>query len=146
MVWLQLMLVFIATDLLLGIFPDKSIEFWLGIIVIVTFFSLIVAGVSAIFTSLMLRMKNVNTAHGLFTIFIMVMGAFGGNFFPVEQFPAWVQAISEWTPTGVTISLFTELLQHGDTVSFAIPLLKQSGFFILFLLIGIFLFPERGRA
>lgn len=144
--WIQLMLVFFATNLLLGIFTGKSAEFWLGIIVIVTFFSLSVAGLSAIFTSLMLRMKNVNTAHGLFMMVIMVIAALGGNFFPVEQFPAWVQALSEWTPTGITVSLFTEFLQYGNAISFAGPLLKQSGFFIGFLLIGILMFPGRGRA
>ncbi|GAB3796127.1 ABC transporter permease [Virgibacillus kimchii] len=146
MTWIQLMLVFFVSDLLLGIFPEKSVGFWLGIIVIVTFFSLIVAGMSAIFTSLMLRMKNVNTAHGLFTVFIMIMAALGGNFFPMEQFPAWVQVFSEWTPTGVMISLFMDSLQDADTVSFAVPLIKQAGFFILFFLIGILLFPERGRS
>jgi ABC-2 type transport system permease protein len=144
--WLQLMLVFFATDLLLGVFPDKSAEFWLGLIVIVTFFSLVVAGLSAILTSLMLRLKNVNAAQGLSTMFIMLIAALGGNFFPLEGSPEWLQAFSEWMPTGITISLFTELLQNGDTISFAVPLMKQSGFFIGFLLIGILLFPERGRA
>ncbi|MFA1821026.1 ABC transporter permease [Virgibacillus oceani] len=144
--WVQLMLVFFATDLLLGIFPDKSAEFWLGMIVIVTFFSLVVAGLSAIFTSLMLRLKNVNASHGLSTMFIMLIAALGGNFFPLEGSPEWLQGFSEWMPTGITISLFTELLQNGDAISFAIPLMKQFGFFIGFLLIGIILFPERGRS
>lgn len=143
--WVQLMIVFFATDLLLGIFPGKSAEFWLGIIVIVTFFSFVVAGLSAIFTSLMLRLKNVNAANVLSTIFIMLIAALGGNFFPLEGSPEWLQAFSGWMPTGITISLFTELLQNGDAISFAVPLMKQSGYFLGFLLIGILMFPERGK-
>lgn len=146
MAWIQLMLVFVATDLMLGIFPEKSTEFWLGIIVIVTFFSLTIAGLSAIFTSLTLRMNNINTANGLFTMVVMVLAALGGNFFSLEQFPGWVQALSQWTPTGVTINLFTEFLQSGNAISFVVPLMKQFGFFIGFLVIGILVFPERGRS
>ncbi len=146
MTWIQLMLVFFVSDLLLGIFPEKSVNYWLGIIVIVTFFSFVVAGLSASFTSLMLRMKNLNAANGLFTIVIMVMAALGGNFFPMEQLPEWLEALSGWTPTGITISLFTEFLQTDDIVSFAAPLMKLAGFFIGFLLFGVLLFPERRRA
>src|SRR5690625_3623985 len=146
MTWMQLMLVFIATDLLLGIFPEKSTVFWLNIIVIVTFFSFTVAGLSAIFTSLMLRTNNINLANGLFTIVIMLMAALGGSFFPLEGAAGWLQAVTEWTPNGITVSMFTELLQYGELMSITVPLIKQSVFFILFLLIGIFLFPERGRA
>lgn len=145
MTWVQLMIVFFASDLIMGLFPEKSVEFWLGIIVIVTFFSLVIAGLSAIFTSLMLRMKNVNAANGLFMVLIMVMAALGGNFFPIEQFPVWVQVLSEYTPTGITISLFTEFLQNGAAISFTAPLIKLTGFSVGFLLLGLFLFPERGR-
>ncbi|KMK76776.1 ABC transporter permease [Alkalihalobacillus pseudalcaliphilus] len=146
LVWIQLMLVFLCTDLLLGIFSEQSIAFWLGIMVIVTLFSLTVAGLSAIFTSLMLKMNNINAANGLFIIVVMVIGALGGNFFPMEQFPAWAQAVSVWTPTGITVSLFTDFLQYGQDISFVAPLMKQFAFFVAFLLIGILLFPERGRA
>lgn len=144
--WIQLMLVFIATDLMLGIFPEKLSEFWLGIIVIVTFFSLTIAGLSAIFTSLTLRMSNINTANGLFTMVVMVLAALGGNFFSLEQFPNWVQELSQWTPTGVAIDLFTEFLQNGNAISFAVPLVKLFGFFCGFFALGILLFPERGRS
>lgn len=145
MVWLQLMIVFFVTDLLFGIFPEKSTDFWLGIVVIVTFFSFTVAGLSAMFTSLMLRMNNINTMNGLFTMIIMLIAAVGGNFFQMEQFPEWLQTLSEWTPTGETIALFTEFLRSGIGISFAVPLMKQFGFFILFLLIGVLLFPKRGK-
>ncbi|MBD7937704.1 MULTISPECIES: ABC transporter permease [Cytobacillus] len=146
MAWIQLMLVFVVTDLMLGIFPEKSTEFWLGIIVIVTFFSLSISGLSAIFTSLTIRMHNINTANGLFTMVVMGFAALGGNFFSLEQFPEWVQALSQWTPTGVVIDLFTEFSQNGNAISFAVPLMKQFGFFIGFLVIGILLFPERGKS
>lgn len=145
-VWLQVMIVFLMTDLLLGIFPGKSADFWLGIFLIVTFFALTVAGLSAVFTAVILRTNNVNTANGIFMVVIMGMAALGGNFFPMEQFPGWMQAMSDWTPNGITVSIFTDFLQNSETISFAKMMMKQFGFFVGFLFIGILLFPERGRA
>ncbi|WP_458946429.1 ABC transporter permease [Oceanobacillus sp. CAU 1775] len=145
-VWLQLMIIFVTTDLFLGIFPNKSADFWLGIIVIVTLFSLTIAGLSTIFTSVILRVQNVNTANGVFMVVIIGFAALGGNFFPMEQLPSWIQGLSNWTPNGITVTAFTDFLQHSESISFAPVALKQFGFFALFLLIGISLFPERGRA
>src|SRR5690606_32558659 len=129
------------SNLLLGVFPEKSMTFWLGIILMITIFSFVIGGLSAIFTSVMLRMKNVNAAHGLFTILIMSMAAIGGHFFPMEQLPSWMQALSEWTPTGITVSVFTDMLQNGDGAALTIPFMKQAGFFFSSLLIGILFFP-----
>src|SRR5690625_151643 len=141
----QLMIVFMISQLLLDVFPGKTNEFWLGATLIIIFFALTVAGLSAVFTSLTLRMSNTDAANGLFMLIIMLFAALGGSFFPLEVFPGWMQSISEWIPNGITVTSFMHWFQYGDSASLFVPIIKLFVFFIGFLIIGISLFPRRGR-
>lgn len=141
----QLVIVFLISQLLLDVFPGKTSDFWLGATLIIIFFALTVAGLSAVFTSLTLRMSNTDAANGLFMLVIMLFAALGGSFFPLEVFPDWMQSISGWIPNGITVTGFTEWFQYGDLASLFVPIIKLVGFFIGFLVIGISLFPRRGR-
>lgn len=144
--WLQLVTVFTVSQLLLDVFPGKSLDFWLGILLMITFFSLAVAGLSALFTTLVLNMNNTDAANGLFNIIIMSLAAVGGNLFPIQGLPEWIQKIGEWTPNGLSHSVLMKWIQFGDSAALVIPVVKLFGFFIGCLIIGIFLFPRRGRA
>jgi len=144
--WLQLVIVFTVSQLLLDVFPEKSLAFWLGILLIISFFSLTIAGLSALFTTLVLNMNNSEAASGLFNIIIMSLAAVGGNFFPIQAFPDWLQKIGGWTPNGLSLSVIMEWAQFGDPVALVMPMIKLFCFFIGCLIIGMFLFPRRGRA
>ncbi|MBP2079533.1 ABC transporter permease [Oceanobacillus polygoni] len=144
--WLQLMIVFSVCHLLLDVFEGKSMAFWIGVIVIITFFSLAVAGLSAVFTTFTLNLNNTDAANGAFNLVIMLLAAVGGNLFPIHGLPEWLQKIGEWTPNGLSLSVFMQWTQFGDLQTLMIPMVKLFVFFIGCLLIGIFLFPRRGRA
>lgn len=144
--WVQLMLVFTVSQLLLDIFPEKTPEFWFGIVLISTFFALAIAGLAAVFTTFASIMSNVDAINGVLYIVIMLMAAVGGNFTPVQGFPEWMQRIGEWTPNGLTLTTFLQWIQFGDTSDLGMPILKLSVFFAGCLVIGMFLFPKRGRA
>lgn len=144
--FVQLMLVFIVSQLILDIFPGKSTEFWIGILLISTFFALAIAGLTAVFTSLALNISNVDLVNGLLYMIIMLMAAVGGNFTPVQGFPELVQRIGEWTPNGLTLTTFLQWIQFGAMSDLGMPIIKLSVFFVLCLIIGMFLFPKRGRA
>lgn len=144
--WLQLMTVVIVCHLLLDVFEGTSMAFWLGVIVIITFFSLSIAGLSAVFTTLTLNVNNTDAANGAFNLIIMLLAAVGGNFFPIKWLPEWLQRVAEWTPNGLSLSAFMQWTQFGDPHTLILPMLKLSVFSIGCLIIGIFLFPRRGRA
>lgn len=144
--WLQLVIVFTVSQLLLDVFPGKSLEFWLGVLLIITFFSMAVAGLSALFTTLVLNMDNTDAASGLFNLIIMSLAAVGGNLFPIQGLPEWLQKIGEWTPNGLNHSVFIKWIQFGDPADLVMLAVKLFGFFIGCLIIGMFFFPRRGRA
>ncbi|WP_152656680.1 ABC transporter permease [Oceanobacillus sp. CFH 90083] len=144
--WIQMMTVFLISHLILDIFPEISFTFWVRIILIIAFSALTIAGLSAVFTSMMLRFNNINLVSGMFMIIIMLLAVLGGNFFPIGEISNTMAAITGWTPNGITVNLYTQLVQFGESTSFIIPFLKQFGFFIVFLLIGILLFPERRQS
>lgn len=143
--WLQLMIVFGVCQLLLNVFAGKSMAFWVGAIVIITFFSLAVAGLSAVFTTITLNLSNTDAANGAFNLVIMLLAAVGGNLFPIHGLPEWLQSVGEWTPNGLSLSVFMQWAQFGDPQTLIIPMVKLFMFFIGCLIIGIFLFPRRGR-
>ncbi|WP_078380650.1 ABC transporter permease [Sutcliffiella halmapala] len=143
--WLQLMIIFSVSQLLLNVFPSKSMEFWFGIILIITFFSMAVAGMSAVFTLLTLKLQNSDAANGLFTMIIMMMAVVGGNFFPIYGLPEWIQRIGEWTPNGLSLSVYIQWVQSGDLSSLVIPMIKLFLFSVGCIIIASLMFPKRGR-
>ncbi len=145
-VWLQLMIVFTVSHLLLDVFEGKAMAFWFGAIIIITCFSLAVAGLSAVFTTITLIINNTDAANGAFNLVIMLFAAVGGNLFPTQGLPEWLQKIGEWTPNGLSLSVFMQWTQFGDFQTLIIPMVKLFVFFVGCLLIGIVLFPRRGRA
>ncbi|WP_339230301.1 ABC transporter permease [Oceanobacillus sp. FSL K6-2867] len=144
-VWLQLLFLFSVSHLLLDVFEGKSMTFWMGVIVIITFFSLAVAGLSAVFTTFTLNVNNTDAANGAFNLVIMLLAAVGGNFFPTQGMPEWLQKVGEWTPNGLSLSVFMQWTQFGDFQTLIFPMVKLFVFSIGCLIIGIFLFPGRGR-
>ncbi|SFL44564.1 ABC-2 type transport system permease protein [Gracilibacillus orientalis] len=143
---LQMTVVFILAHFILDVFPGRSVDFWLGVGVIISLFSLGVAGLSAVFTSISLRMKDIDAANGVFSAVVMVLGVLGGNFVPIYVFPDWMQKLGEWTPNGLSLSVLMEWIQYEETSSLMMPSLMLIGFFILCLVIGLAMYPRRGEA
>ncbi|EOR22415.1 ABC transporter permease [Cytobacillus oceanisediminis] len=143
--WLQLMITITVTQLLLNIFPDKSVSFWFGMVLVFTSFSLMVAGLSAIFTSITLNLKDSNAVSGLTTLIIMSLGVLGGSFFPLEGFPELLQRIGEWTPNGLTMIAMIEYIQFSQFSDLLLPIVVLVAMSVVCFVIGMFMFPKRGR-
>ncbi|MGP4038546.1 ABC transporter permease [Gracilibacillus sp. D59] len=143
---LQMTVVFILAHFILDVFPGRSVEFWLGVGTIILLFALAVASLAAVFTSISLKMKNVDAANGVFNAIVMVLGVLGGNFVPIYVFPDWMQKLGEWTPNGLSLSVLMEWIQYEEASSLMIPSLMLIGFFILCTVIGLAMYPRRGEA
>lgn len=143
--WLQVMTAIVATQLILDVFPGRIWEFWMGLIAVITAFSLTVAGLSAIFTSLSLSLHDPNAVSGITTLIIMAMAFLGGNFFPIQNLPTFIQRIGEWTPNGLTHSVLIGWIQYSDIQELILPIIMLVSFFVICVIVGIILFPRRGR-
>ncbi|WP_026561476.1 ABC transporter permease [Bacillus sp. J37] len=144
--WLQTMFVFLLSHLILDIFPDRTIPFWLGTIGIVSLLSLAISGLSAVFTSISLRVSDIDAANGIFMIVIILFGIIGGSFVPIYILPDWLQKIGEWTPNGLSLTIMTQWVQFEEFSSIIIPSMILVVFFILCTVIGLALYPKRGEA
>lgn len=143
--WSQMMITFTFIQLALDVFPDRSLEFWIGLIIIISAFALTVSGLGALFTSISLSIQDTNAASGVLTMIIMLLGALGGNFFPMEGLPVFMQRIGEWTPNGLTQTALIEWIQFSSFRDLIEPLMLMLLFFIICLVIGISSFPRRRR-
>ncbi len=146
LVWLQIMFVFMMSHFIFNVFPDRSITFWLGIVGIVTLLSLSIAGLAAVFTTISLRMANVDAANGIFMLVILLLGIMGGNFVPIYVLPDWLQRMGEWTPNGLSLVIFTEWIKFEEFSSIVLSSVLLIGFFLLCTVIASALYPNRGKA
>ncbi|MEW9110808.1 MAG: ABC transporter permease [Cytobacillus gottheilii] len=144
--WVQLLFVLLTSNFLLDVFPDRSASFWAGLMIIITLIALSIAGLSAAFTSLSLRVTNIDAANGLFMFVVIILGAIGGGFVPVYILPNWLQQIGEWTPNGLALVIYTDWVQNETVSSILLSSLLLVGFFLLLVVIGILLYPKRGNA
>lgn len=54
--------------------------------------------------------KSLAQANGIATLFILIMSALGGSWFPVTLFPDWMQVISKFTLTYWSVEAFLQVL------------------------------------
>ena len=143
--WLQVMLVFVGSHLILGVFDEKSLHFWLGIMIVATAFSIAIAGISTIFSSFMLKTKNTDAVDGLIMIFVILLGTLGGGFVPIYVFPGWLQEISQWIPNGLVLSALTEWFQFENISTLWMPTFYLIILGVITFFIGVLLYPKRGE-
>nr|WP_286168731.1 ABC transporter permease [Roseburia sp. 1XD42-34] len=144
LVFLQIIFVIIVSNLILNIFPDRSMTFWIGIAAMAVLFSFAMSGLAAVFTAIILRMNNIDASNGIFMLVILLFGIIGGNFVPIQMLPDWLQQIGEWTPNGLYLVMFTDWIQFEELSSLAKPSMLLIGFVILSTMAGLALFPKRG--
>lgn len=141
--WFQIMLTLMVTQLFLNIFPDHSIQFWSGLVLIISVFVLTVSGLSALFTTITLRLQNLNAANGIFSLIIMLMGLLGGSFFPLQGLPVVFQKMGDWTPNGLIQTVLIDWIQNRMYSNLLMPLLVLVLFFSIVLAVSLVLFPRR---
>ncbi len=114
LVILQIIFVLIVSNFILGVFPDRSLAFWVGILVMIVLLALVMSGLAAIFTAILLRMRNIDAANGIFMLVLLLLGTLGGGFVPIYMMPGWLQEIGAWTPNGLFLSMLTDWVQFED--------------------------------
>lgn len=145
LVFLQFMFIVIISQVMIGVFSGKSVTFWLGLFVVAIFYALFIAGLSALYTSTMLKVDSVDTANVIFVLVTMVLGTIGGSFVPMYVFPEWLQRIGEWTPNGLTLAVMTKWIQFEQLAQLGIVFLVLIITAMACLLAGIMLFPKRSE-
>jgi len=140
----QLTILIVLTHFIFNLFPGRSLQFWLGMASIIVVFSLSVAALSALLTSLAFHVNDA-AANGLFNLVLMIIGTIGGSFVPLYILPDWLKQVGEWTPNGLTLSVFIQWVQEDDLSHLTVPFLKLVIFSIGMIMVGSWLFPRRGR-
>jgi len=143
--WIQMIITFTVIQSFLDVFPSNSVEFGIGLIIVMTIFALAVSGLAALFTSITLNLDDTNAASGLSTLVIMIFAVLGGSFFPIQGLPNFMQIIGEWTPNGLTQTVLLEWIQFTDYQDLIIPITILVGFSIVCFVIAVSIFPRRGR-
>ncbi|MBW7456112.1 ABC transporter permease [Paenibacillus sepulcri] len=141
---LQLSILILLSHFIFNLFPGRSLQFWLGMAMITIATSLSVAAFSALFTSMTFRMKD-SAASGLFSLIIGILGTIGGSFIPKYILPDWLKQVGEWTPNGVSLSVFIQWIGQDSFTVLTTPFLKMAVFSIMLIVLGCLLFPRRGR-
>lgn len=141
---LQLSVLILLSHFIFNLFPGRSLQFWLGMALITIATSLSVAAFSVLFTSMTFRMKD-SAASGLFSLIIGILGTIGGSFIPKYILPDWLKQVGEWTPNGVSLSVFIQWIGQDSFTVLTMPFLKMAVFSIMLIVLGCLLFPRRGR-
>lgn len=71
--------------------------------------------------------KTVRSVSGIAQVFIQAMAALGGSFFPVAQFPAWLQPLHYFTVNGWAIDGMLSTMRGGT----AVDILPNAGALLL---------------
>lgn len=145
LVFLQFMFIVLVSQLMLGVFSGKSLTFWLGLLAVVLFYTLFIASLSALYTSVVLRLSNIDAANGIFLLITMVFGTIGGSFVPLYIFPAWLQRIGEYSPNGFTLAALTEWIQFEQLSTLSALFLALGIASIACFIAGAALYPRRGE-
>lgn len=141
---LQLSILIILSQFIFNLFPGRSLQFWFGMALISVMFSFSVAAVAAVLTSLTFWIKD-SAASGLFTLLLGVIGCIGGSFIPIYILPDWLIQVGEWTPNGLTLSVFIQWMQQDSLNDLTVPFIRLAVFSIVMIGLGSWLFPRRGR-
>jgi ABC-2 type transport system permease protein len=141
---IQLSILIVLSQFIFNLFPGRSLQFWLGIGLISVMFSLCVAAIAAVFTSLIFRIND-SVASGLFPLVLGVFGTIGGSFLPIYILPDWLIQVGEWTPNGLILSVIIQWIQQHSFADLSVPFLRLAVFSLMMIGLGSWLFPRRGR-
>lgn len=141
---LQATLAFLVCHFVLDLFPGRGFPFWLGIAGLVAAYCAAVSALATIFTSLAYRLKDDSAGGAMMTV-IMVFGTIGGGFVPVYVLPSWLRGMGEWTPNGLSLAAYTDWIRQGGYGDLFTAFAQLLLFAAAALLVGIAIFPRKGR-
>jgi ABC-2 type transport system permease protein len=81
--------------------------------------------------------KTTRSVSGIAQIVIQFMAPVGGSFFPVAQFPAWLQPLHYFTVNGWAIDGILETMRGGSIVSVVPSIVALLGMAVLFFALGV---------
>ncbi|RCX23457.1 ABC-2 type transport system permease protein [Fontibacillus phaseoli] len=141
---LQLVFVLLASHGFFGIFHGRSLQFWIGVTVVLIVLSFCMGSLASLFTTLVFRLED-SVANAVTFITVLIAGTIGGSFVPVYVLPEWLQIAGEWTPNGLTLVALLEWLQIENMNSLTASMLKLGVFSLVIIAIATWSFPRRGR-
>lgn len=143
--WLQMMLVFAVSHLILDVFPGAGLNIWLGLGLISAALAVFVGGFCALFTALNYRF-NSQVASLLFSgVGVTIMAVLGGSMGPLATMPVWVSRLGIWTPNGLSLSAYIQWIQEGSFSQLVYPMLYLMIGAAFLLAVGFWAFPVRGK-
>lgn len=109
--FLQLIVLFGLSALVFQTFPQSSLSFWFGILLISLVMAMSVGALGALLSAITIR-QNSDAAANIFAGGVVALMAFtGGSFFPTEGLPGFIQVAGDLTPNGQGMSLYLRWIQ-----------------------------------
>jgi len=142
---LQLTLITVVSHFIFRLFPDKTFEFWAGLLLFGVMFCLTLSALSGLFTALLFRMNDADVASGISFILLVVMGVIGGNLVPLYILPDWLMGIGSAIPNGIALTSMLQWIQGIPFSELRQPILYQALFFAAILAASLWVFPRRER-
>ncbi|WP_020619206.1 ABC transporter permease [Paenibacillus daejeonensis] len=143
--WLQLMLVFVVSQLILDVFPGASMQLWLGLGLISAGLAWFVGGLCALFTALNFRFDGPAAGLLFAGVGVTIMAVLGGSMGPLATMPDWINRLGIWTPNGLSLSTYVQWIQEQAPGALLQPIgyLVMGG--MILVAAGCWTFPGRRR-
>lgn len=143
---LQLIIVITISTIGFQLFPNTSIQFYSGLIVIIIVFACFTASLASLFTAALFRFTHDEAVIGLSTLLVILFGTFGGSFIPIYVLPNWLQEFGWWTPNGLTLSMLIQWIQTQSFADIWDSLIILFFMSVAVMLISLWMFPKRRGA
>lgn len=136
---LQLMVLFLFAYFLYEVDIFSNL---LNLIVVIIFSAASAVAFGMIITA---STNSLAQANGISTLFILIMSALGGSWFPVTLFPEWMQIISKFTLTYWSVEAFLQVLWREVPLSeLLFPyIIILAGIAIIVNYLALYLFRKR---
>lgn len=140
--FIQLALLFLLSTIIFGTFRGKNLDFWLNMIYITSFYSLVVGSITSLLISISLNANDYTTVN-FFGSFVSVFAFLGGSFTPVEQFSETLKQVGNWTPNGAAMTSYLQVIQGFDFKEVLPLMARVIGMTTIAIVISLIVFPKR---
>lgn len=144
LVILQGFILFIFSSLVFQSFNLFDVQFWIGFILSVVTYAICVGSIAMLLIALTLKTNSITISNFFSAGFISILSLFGGSFMPTAMFPDIVGKIGEWTPNGISLSMFLQVIQGLSFEYISSLLIKLILLTIIFIVLSFIFIPKRG--
>ncbi|WP_010268639.1 ABC transporter permease [Paenibacillus senegalensis] len=144
--WTQIMVLFVFSQLVFGVFSGKDAVFWAGIAFFALVFSLVIAALGSLLTSVNFLLDSQSFSQFFGMALVSLLAFIGGSFAPKSMLPDWINKLSLWTPNGLYMSVFFQWMQGADISQLAGILINMIVLSAVLLALAVLIFPKRRRA